>query len=1556
MADKKVGIKTGKQTQAGRDVYVTPEGENVSEKSTTFKYKGMWINVPSIYKGQQYDDDTLKLMLEAEIIKPTSTHKNKKAAEKAAQERSKTLEFNQGGDVSAQMDSILPKKGMGYGELIVDNILGLDNEYESFGEKLGKVIDEDELKFLKDAAVGVYEGAKEFITSPVETTKEVVTNIKDSVQRLGSEDLDTRLQNMYGVSYDQATDQQVNSAREAVIGDAMTALELIPAAKAATVTAKAASSAVPSGVKADIVGQTKAVFGGDMEFLRGTPTERSGTVGVGAQRADKPTLQFETSSGSTYDQFKNATTIRNRAERDDNEVSGVQPRSGKTVFMNKESIDTIGPLFQNTEIPVQFIPLEGNKAKLIYTKDYGPKKAGEDASNIVQFTTSPRMGLHPVEIMDSKNTDRRNIHFGNEIVKIRSASKKDKETKKEPKVSFAPLVRPNEKKTAAAEAMDIHEAAAINQRSTSPEEIKKIRDMDITKLESSDFYSSILPGVASLDIPEGGIKGSKVKDFLEKDNNISNTQLYWSGLLNEIDSDTIYNKDTLVNLARQNIPKIEVITNTGSAGARYRDLQRIPLVEDSSTDKFVTKQSLPVPAHIRFEGQPGAQKAYYKELIAINKNPKGNFYQAAESHWGYGGTAVAHTRLSEYTHNGNKFAVVEELQSDMAQVATDDRNKNLEVATKENSTDEIPLTAGDISDSLTNSSSDLVSSFYIGEAPEDFKFTNRFEKELENISQTFYNKSFNDLASGQEFIEVSETVLSDLMFQFANLKFKYENNEIDINEVIQKITTNMPGITEKVLTKGTYNNLVSTPIDKIFSNAFSDYVFGKSTIKNNPDLKYKIADLFDTAPSISDFKKANLSMLKQSEATRVSLLMAIKDAKKNNINKIYVVPPKTAAYYHSFSEDTADKIYNSTLNKVLKTLSTETNNAVKYQRKNPEGIRFPISKPIGRAGSWEFDDDQIAMEIDITDFDLPDNPQFRFAEGGVVKDMDNQMKMALMQEGGLQDDGMSQDPVSGNEIPNGSMASEVRDDIPAQLSEGEYVVPADVVRFFGVKFFEDLRSEAKMGLQQMNKDGRIGGEPVAVTAIMGAAPISDAELDQLIQQELSQEAKPAMAMGGLMADQQPTMQQQPMMQPQQPMMQPQPNPYQQQQQMMYNKPTINMNKGGFISTSMESLRAGYAPGGSVTGFDPSKYSYGGTGSGMGSGLKVVQYVNDAGSIRWYSFIDGKIQPPGTKIPAGYKPSDPSLNAPLPETPVTPKPDVGITPPDSGGRDDNYDSIRGNVGGSSDGEEQPLELELADRLSGVDFDGDLLEQAKSFIEDNQGQELSKLGGFGALLGGPGAIIGGVMGVAGKVQELKGISSARALALVVEARGGEKNKKIANSINDFVDGHVKARGGLIDFADGFAAAGTMTADSFARNLGFDSLEDAIKNQDKYNKTFSKDTVRFGSDTKYSDQVKGKSNFELAERKLEQQKRLKNVAGLEDAKKIIGSQGDDGPSAAQIAAAQAKGDRIDKEQRESIISSGNTYSSDPKEAIKEMKDEGTFNVGGRAKGGLMLKKKNK
>ena len=98
--------------------------------------------------------------------------------------------------------------------------------------------------------------------------------------------------------------------------------------------------------------------------------------------------------------------------------------------------------------------------------------------------------------------------------------------------------------------------------------------------------------------------------------------------------------------------------------------------------------------------------------------------------------------------------------------------------------------------------------------------------------------------------------------------------------------------------------------------------------------------------------------------------------------------------------------------------------------------------------------------------------------GSVPMNVDQQTEMAFMQEGGLRDDGANVDAVSGNEVPAGSMDQEVRDDIPARLSEGEYVVPADVVRYHGVKLFEDLRKQAKMGMSQMEADGRIGGEPM----------------------------------------------------------------------------------------------------------------------------------------------------------------------------------------------------------------------------------------------------------------------------------------------------------------------------------------------------------------------------------------------------------------------------------------------------------------------------------------------
>ena len=95
-----------------------------------------------------------------------------------------------------------------------------------------------------------------------------------------------------------------------------------------------------------------------------------------------------------------------------------------------------------------------------------------------------------------------------------------------------------------------------------------------------------------------------------------------------------------------------------------------------------------------------------------------------------------------------------------------------------------------------------------------------------------------------------------------------------------------------------------------------------------------------------------------------------------------------------------------------------------------------------------------------------------------MNEMSKQMEM--FDDGGLMDEGGTVDPVSGNDVPPGSNQEEVRDDIPAQLSEGEFVFPADVVRYFGLEKLMEMRQEAKMGLQRMEDMGQMGNSEEAI--------------------------------------------------------------------------------------------------------------------------------------------------------------------------------------------------------------------------------------------------------------------------------------------------------------------------------------------------------------------------------------------------------------------------------------------------------------------------------------------
>tara|TARA_B100000902_G_scaffold398217_1_gene464239 strand:- start:798 stop:2240 length:1443 start_codon:yes stop_codon:yes gene_type:complete len=106
----------------------------------------------------------------------------------------------------------------------------------------------------------------------------------------------------------------------------------------------------------------------------------------------------------------------------------------------------------------------------------------------------------------------------------------------------------------------------------------------------------------------------------------------------------------------------------------------------------------------------------------------------------------------------------------------------------------------------------------------------------------------------------------------------------------------------------------------------------------------------------------------------------------------------------------------------------------------------------------------------------------------------------------LKDEGNTIDPISGNEVPPGAMQEEVRDDVPAQLSEGEFVFPADVVRYWGLSTLMQMRQEAKQGLSQMDAMGQMGNsEEAVIPDDVGQFPIPDVNIDELMQQQPQQQ-------------------------------------------------------------------------------------------------------------------------------------------------------------------------------------------------------------------------------------------------------------------------------------------------------------------------------------------------------------------------------------------------------------------------------------------------------------------
>jgi hypothetical protein len=457
--------------------------------------------------------------------------------------------------------------------------------------------------------------------------------------------------------------------------------------------------------------------------------------------------------------------------------------------------------------------------------------------------------------------------------------------------------------------------------------------------------------------------------------------------------------------------------------------------------------------------------------------------------------------------------------------------------------------------------------------------------------------------------------------------------------------------------------------------------------------------------------------------------------------------------------------YENAVKKAVNTLNSEYGNKIKVGTRNLE--YKDLTQKSGKRTS-------AAKELDITDFNFdPATQKVRFAQGGMVED--DQMNR-LMQEGGMADDGMNREPVTGNEIPPGSLASEVRDDIDVKLSEGEYVIPADVLRYYGVRFFEDLRAQAKQGMMEMEADGRIGGTPVNAQGVPMES--QDEELTPEEEQMLNEVlGGSGMAYGGMVQ-------------------QPATTPYQ-DQATMYQMPEgmggpMGMQEGGLTRDSTSTFdRTQFTLPESSGAFESRKYINPTTGE-----EKTVQFLNGI---------------PMGLVPEGFVPWTPALAEQLQsgtQTPTTQIPSVKPVEVERGGRDMDQTPTTGSTGEGS------LSYDRWAEKNSEAITSDPYSFGVDALSDKKGTTVGKgLGLAGAIVGGPvGAVLGGLGLGTRATSEVQNIAEARAALGVMEAQGlkgttqyNDLEARIETKIDDLPAAQRMAvRTGVVATGTGYASA--------------------------------------------------------------------------------------------------------------------------------------------------------
>lgn len=848
------------------------------------------------------------------------------------------------------------QKGLSYSDLIFDNIYGLDNEYESTGETLKKALREDTYGTLGNMATGLAQGIVDFVRNPYEGVKGIVEDTAGSIKRVATEDLDEKLNRMYGVSYEEATPDQVTKAREVVASDVMTVAGVIPAVKGVGLVAKGAVNALPEAAQAA------------RKFI----ADESGSLPL-----------------------------------------------GKSVPASRQKISRY---------------LEGDKPQgSLPSKEVGTKRLGdifqEDFDNIVDFPSedNPTNVASPLEVGYAPNLTLHDLAY----IKLGWAS---------PKGIFEGAF---EEATPAA--ID-YVTSRLQRLDNDPEfndyveNLRKNPDFAPfapTPAKQTTFRSAIPEVTALINFPKNGLEGYQLVAELQKNPSLRKAEL--DTVLDAVDPKARYSKEEALDLINRNTWNVTV----------------------EKTNKF--------PVYQRQTELLDPEIEYFEYSVDA-KRPNNTFSPNSQH---FKPSTLTHTRGSFRTNEkeGYDYTLIEEKQTDLLQKGFKPPQKSKPQVSPKDVVDKQKQLL------TTYDENDLELLKIIGE-DRHFEF-------FDNRSYINFIKKIGpeNLMPGKRYDEVLRALnpegntkaSEDLLGLYANFK---------MGKDVGRTTPNSDEAWDY------YDNLKDT-----YYNVVDDKItYGDSNTISAPPIK------------------------KIEESIRLTMDTLIAESAAKGITRI-VMPPFERIVDKRFPKDEDPEGYAKALDPSSGFYKTYVTSFKKYLKEKQEEVGQ--EKFNWRLKDLNYEDPDYlpttGTEIDFTGlfnsgYDLS---RPALAEGGMVEE--EQMNR-LMQEGGMADDGMSREPVTGNNIPPGALASEVRDDVDAKLSGGEYVVPADVLRYYGVRFFEDLRSQAKQGMMEMESAGRIGGAPVDSRGVPMQA--QDEELtpeeEQMLAQAMSSTS--GMAEGGTVFD------------------------------------------------------------------------------------------------------------------------------------------------------------------------------------------------------------------------------------------------------------------------------------------------------------------------------------------------------------------------------------------------------------------------------------------------------